>query len=219
MSKKEIQPKKSQSPEHNIYRALRLNRTIVYAVIVAAVIVCLGAMYFNYQTYQYNMNHALVLTAEGEKIPLEFVEKARVIFPLAAQHLTNWFSSYYTFDQNSMPDKREQGLWLISKEDGQQLEKFYTDQGWFNDIVRKSLKQTTTIIPGTLEIVGYQEPYSFRCTVEIIVHPLSQPKIKDVYHMAVLGLLSEVDSSWPENSQGFIIHNYRESPWTKVEEE
>ena len=206
------------STEHDIYRSLRLNRIIVLSVIGAAVVVCLGAMYYNYKTNVYNMNHALVLSANGEVIPLQFVERKQVIGIQIREHLTKWFDTYYTFDQNNMLEQREKGLWLIADQEGQALERFYEEQGWFNDIIRKSLNQETSIIEESFEIGGIREPYQFRCTVQIRVHPMGRPQLTDTYQMSVTGMISLVAQDWPINPQGMIIHNYRESPWTKIQE-
>ncbi len=206
------------NPEHDIYRSLRLNRIIVLASIIASVIISVSALIYSRSVFTYNMNHALALSADGEIIPLEFVERSNVIGIQMKQHLANWYGSYYTFDQNNMKEQRAKGLYLISGEDGQKLEAFYTGNGWYNDITRRSLKQTTTIVPGSIEITGVKEPYQFKCSLIIEVHPLTRPDLKEQFRMNAVGSMTLVNANWPLNSQGLIIHNYRETAWVKIVE-
>tara|TARA_R110002096_G_scaffold397871_1_gene593838 strand:- start:210 stop:707 length:498 start_codon:yes stop_codon:yes gene_type:complete len=163
------------------------------------------------------MNHALVLSANGEIMPLKWVERKEVADIQLKDHLTKWFDSYYTFDQSNMITQREKGLWLISGEEGKKLEEFYESKGWYNDIIRKSLGQKSNIIDGSIETSGYDSPYNFKCTVAITVYPLTRQDLADTYHMTVLGQLSFVEPNWPLNIHGLLIHNYRESPWIKIE--
>lgn len=205
------------STESNIYKSLRLNRIIVFAVIFLALASIIASIVFAFITYKYNMKHALVLSADGEVIPLELVERNRVINIQIQEHLRYFYGSYYTFDQNSMPGQREKGLWLVDDVTGRQLEDFYEGQGWFNKIIRESLEQKTTIIEESVQIAGTNAPYSFQLTVEIVVNPMSRKDLITTYRMNVVGQISLVQAAWPVNTEGLLIHSYRESPWSKLE--
>ena len=203
-------------PHVALYHNLRLNRLLVWAmaaVTISTLVVC-GVVV--YRMHVYHLNHALAVSGDGKVIPLEYVERNRVIAIQMKEHLHDFFHSYYTFDQNNMVLQREKGLWLISQQDGAALEQFYEEQGWFNNIIRKGLNQQANIVEGSLEFSGQNPPYQFKCQVEIEVHPMGSPEFTDTYHMQVAGELSLASAVWPVNPEGLIIHHYRESPWKKV---
>lgn len=193
-------------PDIDIYKALRVNRMITLSSVLLALLVVIGALVFAYQTYVFNLNHAFTLDKEGSVLPLQWVERNRVIEVEIKDHLKNFFETYYSYDANNLESQRELGLWLISGEDGKKLEQYYRETGWFEDVKRYNIIQQTKIDPESIVIQGRDEPFSFQAQAILTVE---RGQSKNVYNLICAGYISFVSPNFPVNPHGLLISDYQ----------
>ena len=185
--------------------------TLAMAAITGITVV--ASIVFAFIIFKYNMNHALTLDKDGEVLPLQWIERKKVLYIEIKDHLDKWFSSYYTYDQNNMEQQREKALWLVSAEDGKRLEDYYRSQGWFNDVVKYGIVQKTSLEVEKIQVYGNNEPFTFYASA---IMEISRGQTKDVFRLEVTGAIGFVSPSWPWNPHGMLITNYQEKPLVKI---
>ncbi|MEM8896926.1 MAG: hypothetical protein AAGC85_02430 [Bacteroidota bacterium] len=193
-------------PDIDIYKALRVNRMITLSSVGLALLAIGGSLFFAYQTYIFNLNHAFTLDRDGEVLPLQWVERNRVIEVEIKDHLKKWFETYYSYDANNLEAQRELGLWLVAGEDGKNLEQYYTETSWYEDVKRFNIIQKTSLDPASIVIQGKDEPFMFQANALIEVR---RGNSTTHYELVCAGFIYFVSPNFPLNPHGLLISNYQ----------
>ena len=64
-----------KTPYQNIYNVLRLNRFIVLAVVIGAVLTCTISVIMVIKLHKESVNNAFVVNSDGSVIPLKMVQQ------------------------------------------------------------------------------------------------------------------------------------------------
>lgn len=203
----EVEEQNSVQPAGNIYQSLKKNFITTWLMVGACTIISLSSIVFAYKTYVYQMNHVLTLDPEGDVKPLEMVNRDKVIKIECLDHMSKWFGSYYTYDQNNVDEQRERGLWYIDTDDGKKLEDFYKQKRWFDDVKKFNIKQTSELLPEEVVLDVSKKPYRFKA---VALTSIRQGDELDYYKIYCTGVLKEVSRDFPKNPHGLMIDNYEE---------
>ena len=193
-------------PEKDIYQALVQNRLITLSSVVLCIISVLGALIYSYAMHQQAMKQILMVNAEGEIVPTRQSSRKEVLEIEIQDFLNDWFQAYYTYDANNLDSQREKGLWLIAGDDGKNLERYYAESGWLNEVKRYNLIQETTLLPKSVKITYGKDAYGFQAVALMVV---KRGLNVQEYYLRTSGYLMEVSRSFPENPHGLMIMKYQ----------
>lgn len=208
----------TNNPLPSLYSALKANRMITLVSLITAGIISIFSLVFAYYAYNFSLNNIFFMKYDGEMIPAETRSRAELSHISIKRHLALWFSTYYTFDQNNVDKQREAGLWLISTEDGQRLESYYS-QKYFPRVRTENIDQRATLVNSSVKINGNQEPYMFEAAAKVKIRSANSAEwsYRILY---VKGYIIETQEwNYPKNPNGMLIVNYEELKLDTIDEE
>jgi len=197
-----------RQPEHDIYKELRKNRNITLTLFALMVVMTLCFSFFMYKTYNDSISNAFVFDKEGERLPLSWVNRNKVVEVEIKDHLRLWFERYYSFDQNNYVEQRRSALPLITVDDWKALETYYEERGWWEQIALNNIRQKTTLVPKSFVMEGNEAPFSFSAEARMEVTAGNGPV--SYYLLSVSGQIDYITPTYPENPHGLIMMNYRQ---------
>lgn len=184
----------------------------ISAVLLASVTIVTAAC-FALIAYQHAASSMIVVTTDGQILPAEIALQKEGRTIEMQHHIEKFLDAYYSYDQNNRSRKHEKAFWLIESKAGKNLHDFYTQNGWFNNVVKYNIAQQLQI--ESIDISGEQEPWTFAATAFIEVS--REGAIPDTYKLQVSGQLINVNRDYPKNPHGLLIINYLEQPLQKIE--
>ncbi|MDT0651903.1 conjugal transfer protein TraK, partial [Autumnicola edwardsiae] len=101
-----------KTPYKNIYNVLKLNRFIVLAVVVCALLSSTFSVWMVFNTNQKALNSAFAINTDGSIIPLKLVTQKENFRVEALAHLDLFHNYFYNIDASNYERNLEKALWL-----------------------------------------------------------------------------------------------------------
>lgn len=201
-----------KTPYQNIYNVLRLNRFIVLAVVIGAVLTCTISVIMVLKLHRESVNNAFVVNSDGSVIPLKMVQQNENLEVEVLSHLEQFHTYFYHIDASNYEKNLEKALWL-GNSSVDALYKQKKADGVYNRLLQYSLVQKVLKIESKIEI--QQEPYRFETTV---VFEINRGSIIDIYELTTTGNIIHVDRNFPNNTHGLLITDFFENKLKKLED-
>ncbi len=202
-----------KTPYKNIYNVLKLNRFIVLAVVVCALLSSTFSVWMVFNTNQKALNSAFAINTDGSIIPLKLVTQKENFRVEALAHLDLFHNYFYNIDASNYERNLEKALWLGNSS----VDNLYRQKkadGVYNRLLQYSLVQKVLSIDS--RITENNGSYSFTTTT---IFEINRGSIIDTYELFSTGNLIMVDRNFPNNPHGFLITNYFENTLKKLNDE
>ncbi|MEM6736735.1 MAG: conjugal transfer protein TraK [Bacteroidota bacterium] len=200
-----------KTPYQNIYNVLRLNRFIVLAVVIGAVLTCTISVIMVIKLHKESVNNAFVVNSDGSVIPLKMVQQNENLEVEVLSHLEQFHTYFYHIDASNYEKNLEKALWLGNSS----VDALYRQKkadGVYNRLLQYSLVQKVLKIESKIDI--QKEPYRFETTV---IFEINRGSIIDIYELTTSGNIIHVDRNFPLNTHGLLITNFFENKLKKLE--
>ncbi|SFZ89508.1 hypothetical protein SAMN05428642_101345 [Flaviramulus basaltis] len=200
-----------KTPYKNIYYVLKLNRFIVLAVVIGALLACTVSVLSVIKLHKETINKAFVVNTDGKVIPLKLVSQHENLEVEILSHLELFHTYFYNIDASNYEKNLEKALWLgNSSVDGLYRQK--KADGVYNRLLQYSLVQKVLSVSSSINI--QKEPYGFETTT---IFEINRGAIIDTYQLTTTGALIYVDRNFPNNTHGLLITNFFENKLKRVE--
>ena len=187
-----------KTPYKNIYNVLKLNRFIVLAVVVCALLSSTFSVWMVFNTNQKALNSAFAINTDGSIIPLKLVTQKENFRVEAMAHLDLFHNYFYNIDASNYERNLEKALWLGNSS----VDNLYRQKkadGVYNRLLQYSLVQKVLSIDS--RITENNGSYSFTTTT---IFEINRGSIIDTYELVSTGNLIMVDRNFPEQSARII---------------
>ena len=101
-----------KTPYKNIYNVLKLNRFVVLAVVVCALLSSTFSVWMAFNTNKKALNSAFAINTDGSIIPLKLVSQKENFNVEALAHLELFHNYFYNIDASNYEKNLEKALWL-----------------------------------------------------------------------------------------------------------
>ena len=200
-----------KTPYKNIYNVLKLNRFIVLAMVIGAVLTCIVSVLMVIKLHKESVNNAFVVNTNGSVIPLKMVTQQENLEVEILSHLELFHTYFYHIDASNYEKNLEKALWLGNSS----IDALYRQKkadGVYNRLLQYSLVQKVLKIESRIYIE--EEPYRFETTA---IFEINRGSIIDTYELTTSGNLIHVDRNFPKNTHGLLITNFFENKLKKLE--
>lgn len=202
-----------KTPYKNIYNVLRLNRFIVLAVVLGAVLTSIISILLTANQYKKMISSAFVVSTSGNVIPLKLVSQKENLEVEVKAHLELFHRYFYQIDASSYEKQLEKALWLGNSTVDQVFRQKKAD-GVYNRLLQYSLVQKVIAIESKINIE--KEPYKFETRT---VFQINRGKTIDTYELLTTGNLIHVDRNFPKNTHGLLITNFFENTLKRLSQD
>jgi len=202
-----------KTPYKNIYNVLKLNRFIVLAVVLCALLSSSFSVWMAFNTNKNAMNSAFAINTDGSIIPLKLVNQKENFKVEALAHLELFHNYFYNIDASNYEKNLKKALWLGNSS----IDNLYRQKkadGVYNRLLQYSLVQKVLSIES--QIIENNGLYGFTTTT---IFEINRGSIIDTYELVSTGNLIMVDRNFPNNPHGLLITNYFENTLKKVNNE
>ncbi|MBK7625590.1 MAG: conjugal transfer protein TraK [Bacteroidales bacterium] len=194
-------------PKIDIYKTLIINRLVVWGLLIS--FVCSSAIFaFSINNlYTKQLNTVLVLDSNGEVIPMKWMQRDENIKVEIKDHLEKFHTYFYQYDAFNVEKSLEKALWFGDNS----IEQLYIkrkNDGWYTKVSSYGIKQTIEILSENIEILGNNEPYSFRVKAGLSI---TQDDQTVRYSFETTGLIIFVSRNYPLNPHGLLITRFAEN--------
>ena len=124
----------------NIYKQLKRNNLVVWAVVVCSGLISIFAIWTVKQVSANAERYVYTISSDEKLLPLEQIEKKEVQDIYQKSHVKLFLEHFYGYDQWNYKRRIEKALWLIDS-DGKELFNFYRDDGHFNRMIQTTSSQ------------------------------------------------------------------------------
>lgn len=200
-----------KTPYPNIYKVLKTNRFVVLAVVITSALVCVFAVILVIREHHRSQEHAFVVSAEGEIIPLKLVRQQENLEIEALAHLQRFHEYFYNLSPHNYEAQLEKALWMGNTS----VSELYLQkraEGFYNRLLQYSLLQKVTAFDAKVTV--QESPYRFEATLQLAIN---RGELTDHYELKTSGALLRVDRSFPHNPHGLLITDYFEGRLRKME--
>lgn len=197
----------------NIYAVLKLNRFIVLAVVIFAMLSSTFSLWIAFKTNKEALNSAFAINTDGSIIPLKIVTQKENFRVEALAHLDLFHKYFYNIDASNYERNLEKALWLGNSS----VDNLYRQKkadGVYNRLLQYSLVQKVLSIDSQIE--EQNGTYVFRT---VTIFEINRGSIIDTYELVSTGNLIHVDRNFPNNPHGLLITNYFENTLKKLYDE
>lgn len=204
---------KLKTPYKNIYNVLRLNRFIVLAVVIGAVLICTTSVLLVVKLHKETVGSAFVVNTDGSAIPIKLVSQRENLEVEALAHLELFHTYFYHIDAGNYEKHLKKALWLGNSS----VDALYRQKkadGVYNRLLQYSLLQKVISIESGVNIE--KEPYVFETKT---VFEINRGSMVDRYELITTGNLIHVDRNFPNNTHGLLITNFFENTLRKIQNE
>lgn len=198
-----------KTPYKNIYNVLKINRFIVLAVVVCALLSSSLSIWMAFTTHKNTMNSAFAINTDGSIIPLKLVSQKENFKVEALAHLELFHNYFYNIDASNYEKNLKKALWLGNSS----VDNLYRQKkadGVYNRLLQYSLVQKVLSIDSKINETNGS--YSFTATT---IFEINRGTIIDTYELVSTGNLIMVDRNFPNNPHGLLIANYFENTLKK----
>jgi len=202
-----------KTPYKNIYAVLKLNRFIVLAVVIFAMLSSTLSLWMAFKTNKEALNSAFAINTDGSIIPLKLVTQKENFRVEALAHLDLFHNYFYNIDASNYERNLEKALWLGNSS----VDNLYRQKkadGVYNRLLQYSLVEKVVSIDS--EISENNSSYSFTTTT---IFEINRGTIIDRYKLVSSGNLIMVDRNFPNNPHGLLITDYFENTLKKINDE
>ena len=202
-----------KTPYKNIYAVLKLNRFIVLAVVIFAMLSSTLSLWMAFKTNKEALNSAFAINTDGSIIPLKLVTQKENFKVEALAHLDLFHNYFYNIDASNYERNLEKALWLGNSS----VDNLYRQKkadGVYNRLLQYSLVEKVVSIDS--KISENSGSYSFTTTT---IFEINRGTIIDKYELVSTGNLIMVDRNFPNNPHGLLITNYFENTLKKITDE
>jgi hypothetical protein len=202
-----------KTPYKNIYAVLKLNRFIVLAVVIFAMLSSTLSLWMAFKTNKEALNSAFAINTDGSIIPLKLVTQKENFKVEALAHLDLFHNYFYNIDASNYERNLEKALWLGNSS----IDNLYRQKkadGVYNRLLQYSLVEKVVSIDS--EISENNSSYSFTTTT---IFEINRGTIIDRYELVSTGNLIMVDRNFPNNPHGLLITDYFENTLKKINDE
>ncbi|MGB8705960.1 MAG: conjugal transfer protein TraK, partial [Gillisia sp.] len=187
-----------KTPYKNIYTILRLNRLIVWAVVLCALVTSCFSVFMVINIYKSALNKAFAITTDGSVIPLKLLTQKENFKVEALAHVELFHRYFYNIDASNYEKNLEKALWLGDSS----VDNLYRQKkadGVYNRLLQYSLVQKVMSIDTQIE--EKNGSYSFRT---VTVFEINRGTVIDTYELVSTGHLITVDRNFPHNPHGLL---------------
>ncbi len=202
-----------KTPYKNIYAVLKLNRFIVLAVVIFAMLSSTLSLWMAFKTNKEALNSAFAINTDGSIIPLKLVTQKENFKVEALAHLDLFHNYFYNIDASNYERNLEKALWLGNSS----VDNLYRQKkadGVYNRLLQYSLVEKVVSIDS--KISENKGSYSFTTTT---IFEINRGTIIDRYELVSTGNLIMVDRNFPNNPHGLLITDYFENTLKKLTDE
>lgn len=202
-----------KTPYNNIYAVLKLNRFIVFAVVLCALTSSIFCIWMAFSINKKALNSAFAINTDGTIIPLKLVTQKENFEVEALAHLELFHTYFYNIDASNYVKNLEKALWLGNSS----VDNLYRQKkadGVYNRLLQYSLVQKVLRIDTKIE--EQNGKYAFRT---VTIFEINRGSIIDTYELVSTGNLITVDRNFPNNPHGLLITNYFENTLKKLSDE
>jgi len=202
-----------KTPYKNIYNVLKLNRFIVLAVVIGAVLTSVISVLLVLKLHKETVNNAFVVNTDGSVIPLRLVSQQENLTVEVLAHLDLFHRYFYHIDASNFEKHLEKALWLGNSS----IDALYRQKkadGVYNRLLQYSLVQKVISIESKIDI--QQELYKFETKT---IFEINRGTVIDRYELTTTGNLIHVDRNFPKNTHGLLITNFFENTLKKLDYE
>ena len=202
-----------KTPYKNIYAVLKLNRFIVLAVVIFAMLSSTLSLWMAFKTNKEALNSAFAINTDGRIIPLKLVTQKENFRVEALAHLDLFHNYFYNIDASNYERNLEKALWLGNSS----VDNLYRQKkadGVYNRLLQYSLVEKVVSIDS--KISENSGSYSFTTTT---IFEINRGTIIDRYELVSTGNLIMVDRNFPKNPHGLLITDYFENTLKKINDE
>ena len=202
-----------KTPYKNIYTVLKLNRFIVLAVVIGALITSTVAVVLVFKLHRQAMENAFVVNTDGSVIPLKLVDQQENFEVEALAHLERFHTYFYHIDASNYEKNLEKALWLGNSS----VDNLYRQKkadGVYNRLLQYSLVQKVVQIESQIELQNDKVYFTSTAIFEI-----NRGSVIDVYELISTGKLIQVDRHFPNNTHGLLITDFFEKTLRKLKNE
>lgn len=200
-----------KTPYKNIFDVLKLNRFIVLAIIIGAVLTCMVSVLMVIGLHRESMDNAFVVNGDGSVIPLKMVSQLENLEVEAKAHLELFHGYFYGIDASNYESNLEKALWLGNSS----VDALYRQkkaEGVYNRLLQYSLVQKVRSIASKVDLQS--EPYRFET---VTVFEINRGSVTDTYELTTTGKLIHVDRNFPNNTHGLLITNFFENTLKRID--
>ena len=202
-----------KTPYKNIYNVLKMNRFIVLAVVIFAMLSSTFSLWMAFTTNKNALNSAFAINTDGSIIPLKLVTQKENFRVEALAHLDLFHNYFYNIDASNYERNLEKALWLGNSS----VDNLYRQKkadGVYNRLLQYSLVQKVISIDSQVE--EQNGAYVFKT---VTVFEINRGSIIDTYELVSTGNLIMVDRNFPNNPHGLLITSYFENTLKKISDE
>ena len=202
-----------KTPYKNIYNVLKLNRLIVLAVVVCALLSSTFSLWMAFTANKNAMNSAFAINTDGSIIPLKLVTQKENFKVEVLAHLELFHQYFYNIDASNYERNLEKALWLGNSS----VDNLYRQKkadGVYNRLLQYSLVQK--VLSTDSRITENNGAYNFTTTT---IFEINRGTIIDTYELVSTGNLIMVDRNFPNNPHGLLITDYFENTLKKTNDE
>ena len=164
-----------KTPYKNIYNVLKMNRFIVLAVVIFAMLSSTFSLWMAFTTNKNALNSAFAINTDGSIIPLKLVTQKESFRVEALAHLDLFHNYFYNIDASNYESNLEKALWLGNSS----VDNLYRQKkadGVYNRLLQYSLVQKVISIDSQVE--EQNGAYVFRT---VSVFEINRGSIIDTY--------------------------------------
>ncbi len=202
-----------KTPYKKIYSVLKLNRFIVLAVVVCALVSSTFSVWIAFTTNKNALNSAFAINTDGSIIPLKLVTQKENFKVEALAHLDLFHNYFYNIDASNYERNLEKALWLGNSS----VDNLYRQKkadGVYNRLLQYSLVQKVLSIDSRINETNGS--YSFITTTQF---EINRGSVIDTYELVSSGSLIVVDRNFPNNPHGLLITDFFENTLKKLNNE
>jgi hypothetical protein len=201
------------TPYRNIYSVLKLNRFIVLAVVICALLSTTFSVWMAFTTHKNALKSAFAINTDGSIIPLKLVTQKENFSVEVLAHLELFHNYFYNIDASNYEKNLKKALWLGNSS----VDNLYRQKkadGVYNRLLQYSLVQKVLRIDSQITEINGSFSFTTSITFEI-----NRGAIIDTYKLVSTGNLIMVDRNFPNNPHGLLITDYFENSLKKLNNE
>ena len=202
-----------KTPYQDIYAVLKLNRSVIIIVVLAAFISSVFSGWIVYNTYNKSLDNAFAINTNGSVIPLKLISQKENFMVEALAHLELFHTYFYNIDASNYEKNLEKALWLGNSS----IDNLYRQKkadGVYNRLLQYSLVQKVLTIDS--EVTTNDHIHSFKTTIQF---EINRGMVIDRYELVTTGNIIKVDRNFPNNTHGLLITNYFENSLRKLSDQ
>lgn len=188
----------------NIHRILKINRLIVWSVVIMAFLSSSFSLWSVFKMNQKMLNSMFAVSSDGSVIPLKLTTERENFAVEARAHIQLFHNYFYGLSTSNYESNLEKALWLGDSS----VDNIYRQkraEGVYNRLLQYALVQRVSSVKISLHLE--EDPVSFKAITRFNV---IRGKSEDRYELVTKGKLLQTDRHFPRNTHGLLITDFFE---------